>query len=66
MSFENYKKTCSLDHPLVVGKVGGQFLRKGVVGDWVNHFTDEMNREWDLWVEQEMGNLGLGKIIVKG
>ena len=59
MSFVNYKKTCSLDHPLVKGEVGGQFLRLGVVGDWVNHFTDQMTREWDPWVKKEMEKIGL-------
>ena len=26
---------------------GGQFIRKGVVGEWVNHFRTEMADDWD-------------------
>ena len=63
MTFDNYKQVCSLDHPLVVGKVGGQFLRKGVVGDWVHYFTDQMNKDWDPWVEDEMRKLGIADRI---
>jgi len=64
MSFDSYKKVCSLDHPLVLGKVGGQFLRLGVVGDSVNYFTTQMNNDWDPWVEEEMGKLGLNDRIL--
>ena len=51
MAFENYKKTCSLDKPSVVGKVGGRFLRRGEVGDWKNHFSPDMNAKWENWIK---------------
>jgi len=64
MTFENYKNVCSLDKPQVVGEVGGQFLRKGVVGDWVHYFTYQMNKNWDPWIYGEMRKLGLEERIV--
>ena len=48
----------------MLGKVGGQFLRLGVVGDSVNYFTTQMYNDWDPWVEEEMGKLGLNDRIL--
>ncbi|GAB6020317.1 hypothetical protein CHUAL_003031 [Chamberlinius hualienensis] len=33
-----------------------KFLRKGVVGDWKNHFSDEDNRKMDNWIQTNFGN----------
>ena len=35
-------------------KQGNGFIRKGIVGDWKNYFDDEMNREWDPWIEKQL------------
>jgi len=38
---------------------GPSFIRKGIVGDWKNHFTPEESKEWDSWIEQELKRTGL-------
>lgn len=38
---------------------GPSFIRKGIVGDWRNHFTLEESKAWDTWIEQELQRTGL-------
>ena len=33
---------------------GNSFIRKGKVGDWKNYFDDQMNRDWDPWIEEQL------------
>ncbi|XP_055346539.1 sulfotransferase 1B1-like [Paramacrobiotus metropolitanus] len=33
------------------------FMRKGIIGDWKNHFSPELNRQVDKWIEQEQQRL---------
>ncbi len=35
-------------------ELGPNFLRKGIVGDWKNHFDDKTNEEWDEWIKDEL------------
>ena len=35
-----------------------QFIRKGIIGDWKNHFTPELNRQWDSWIAEQLGDSG--------
>ncbi len=44
--------------PLTLDTDGNGFIRKGQVGDWKNHFTDEMNKEWDPWIEEQLKGTG--------
>jgi len=44
----------------------GQFLRKGKVGDWSNHFSPSLSSEWDQWAEQELDRLGVTDPTVRG
>ena len=37
----------------------GQFIRKGIVGDWVNYFSVEKAREWQNWTEQNLETIGI-------
>ena len=38
----------------IPSKNGKQFIRKGQVGDWQNHFTPEMNQQWDPWIAKQL------------
>ena len=33
---------------------GYSFIRKGVIGDWKNHFDKDMNKEWDSEIERQL------------
>ncbi|KAI7755061.1 hypothetical protein M8C21_006528 [Ambrosia artemisiifolia] len=35
------------------------YFRKGKVGDWENHFTDEMNEKIDKLIDEKLGHTGL-------
>ncbi|XP_075833688.1 sulfotransferase 2B1-like isoform X1 [Microtus pennsylvanicus] len=37
----------------------GKFLRKGVVGDWREHFTPELNKKFNAVYQSKMGDSGL-------
>lgn len=40
-------------------KPGFSFLRKGIVGDWVNYFSDEQLKEFDKWCKSHLQGTGL-------
>ena len=67
MTFENYQKTSSLNvanSNWYSGK--GEFVRKGVVGDWVNYFTDELTKEYDSWIVDQLDTIGIDDKKVRG
>lgn len=37
----------------------GQFLRKGVIGDWQNYFSDEQAQQMDEWIERNNSELNV-------
>ena len=39
-------------------ELGPTFIRKGVVGDWKGHFSQELNEEFDAWLERELEGSG--------
>jgi len=32
----------------------GEFLRKGVVGDWISLFTPPLTQEYDAWIREQL------------
>lgn len=42
---------------------GGTFIRKGIIGDWKTHFDQEMNDEWDPWIEEQLRGTGFDMVF---
>ena len=42
---------------------GHGFIRKGIIGDWKNYFDDEMNRDWDPWIEKQLTGSGFQMVF---
>ena len=40
-----------------------KFIRKGVVGDWKNHMSDELSHKFDEWIEVNSKETGLEFIM---
>ena len=60
MRFDNYQKTSSMNKKAELqGKGKGRFIRKGIVGDWINHFQDKTVKEWDKMINQEFEKTGI-------
>ena len=60
MQFENYKKTSSMNQMTDrFNEDRGEFTRKGIVGDWINHFTDEMSKDWNNFITENLNDIGV-------
>ena len=61
VDFSNYKKISSMNKVLRpefrAGR--GEFTRKGEVGDWVNHFDEDSNKAWNVWIKENLDNIGI-------
>lgn len=60
-SFENMKKNPTTNHSWfetlgVSDPKRGDFMRKGCVGDWANHLTDDMNRQMNQMIGYKLRN----------
>ncbi len=51
VSFESFRR-----NPFVnkADELGPSFIRKGIVGDWTNHFSKELNEEFDKWLQDQL------------
>lgn len=60
LKFDNYKKISSMNKMTDrFNENRGEFTRKGIVGDWVNHFTKEMSEDWDKYISENLEVIGI-------
>lgn len=60
LDIDTFRENKSVNKRAVMNdKWNPQFIRKGVVGDWKNHFTPETSKEWDEWIKEELDRTGL-------
>ena len=57
-SFNAMKNAENVSYKWIAGHKG-DFIRKGEVGDWRNHFTDEQNGFFDKVYAEKMAGTGL-------
>ena len=58
INFDNMKKNSNAT-PVAGIQMPGEFLRKGKVGDWKNHFNAMMIERWEHWIKENIANTGL-------
>ena len=59
LKFDNMKNNPNCNPTAGCEWHGGDFMRKGKVGDWRNYFSQEMGEKWDEWIEQNVNGTGL-------
>ncbi|XP_053315351.1 sulfotransferase 6B1-like [Spea bombifrons] len=58
-TFKSMKEKSGDSH----GKLGNVFFRKGEIGDWRNHFTEEQSKEVDAKFEECLAGTKLGQML---
>ena len=63
-SFQNMKTDQTANHrwleeKLLIPGSEGSYIRKGVIGDWKNHFTAEQNEKFQKMYTEKMAGSGL-------
>ena len=62
MQFESYRNICSMNK--AEGETSGrhndrgEFTRKGINGDWKNHFSKRLLEEWDTIITKNLQEIG--------
>jgi len=60
LKFDNFKKNSSMNKMIDrFHENRGEFVRKGIVGDWVNHFSKEMSKDWDKYIKENLDFIGI-------
>ena len=60
VTFSNYRKISSMNAKKDKFNQGkGEFTRKGVAGDWVNYFDEDLNNCWNDWIQRNLDNIGI-------
>lgn len=58
ISFDSIKKNMAVNPPRSE-TMRGDFIRKGVVGDHKNFFSEERERKWNNWIKEKLENTTL-------
>ena len=61
LSFDKMKRKQMSTPTAGINVPDGQlhFMRKGIVGDWKNHFDEEMMAEWNAWIRSHVAGTGM-------
>ncbi|RZB41349.1 Sulfotransfer 1 domain containing protein, partial [Asbolus verrucosus] len=64
LKIDNFRKNKSVnnDHLKVLGlmkNLNNSFIRKGKVGGWRDYFSDNLNVEADIWIEENLKDTDL-------
>ena len=59
LQFENMKKNPNCNPTAGLKWRSVEFMRKGEVGDWRNYFSEEMEKKWNDWIEENVHGSGL-------
>jgi len=63
LRFDNFAKNDAVNNEfakeLGVIRSQGHFIRKGKTGDWKNHFSPELSRRIDEWIEKNLAGTDL-------
>ena len=62
VKFDNMKKSVFSNFSAGIVPPEKQFVRKGEVGDWRNHFNDETDEKWNKWIDENVKGTGLENV----
>ncbi|XP_023164036.1 estrogen sulfotransferase [Drosophila hydei] len=59
LQFDSMQSNGAINMETLIPQRETKFIRKGKVGDWRNHMTDEISERFDSWSEQHLRGSGL-------